>query len=75
MTEYLEEHFTIKELADKWHMSVPLLRAEFRLEPGVIRFGPDQKTRGRKRTYLSIRVPASVAKRVYRRLTGRDCAA
>jgi hypothetical protein len=55
--EFLERHYTLAELGEAWHMSNRTLRQWFVGEPGVIRFGKD--------TYTSIRVPESVARRVY----------
>lgn len=37
----------------------------FRDEPGVLRFGKEKK--GHQRDYVTLRIPASVAERVYRR--------
>jgi hypothetical protein len=70
--EYLEPHFTIGQLAKAWHLSEKHLRAEFENEPGVIRFGRDRLAKGKKRTRVSIRVPSSVARKVYRRITGEN---
>jgi hypothetical protein len=68
--EFAERHYTLAELALNWHVSVRSLRDWFLDEPGVIRWGTPTLTKGRKRTYLSLRVPESVALRVYRRKTG-----
>jgi transcriptional regulator GlxA family with amidase domain len=55
--EFLERHYTLAELGDAWHMSNRTLRKWFLREPGVIRFG--------KSTYTSMRIPESVARKVY----------
>jgi hypothetical protein len=60
----MERHFTLGELAEKWHMSRKYLRTWFVHEPGVIKYG---KWHGRK---LNLRIPESVALRVYREHTG-----
>ena len=60
-----ERHFSAKELAHMWGMSPAAIRRLFRDEPGVLRFGKEK--RGHKRDYVTIRIPASVAERVYRR--------
>jgi len=65
-----EKHFTIAELANRLHISVHLARKLFADEPGVIAIG-DAKSNGRKRRYVTLRVPESVAGRVYERLRAR----
>jgi len=67
--EFLERHYTLAELSTYWHSSVRTLRAWFENEPGVVRYGVGKLSRGRARTYVSIRVPESVAARVYRKMT------
>jgi len=62
-----ERHFAVKELALLWAMSPAAIRRLFRNEPGVVRFGKSKK--GHKRDYVTLRIPASVAERVYRRCT------
>ena len=41
-------------------------------EPGVIKFGAGNLNKARRRTYVSLRIPESVAQRVYARHTGKD---
>ena len=60
-----ERHFSVKELAQRLGMSQAAIRRLFRDEPGVLRFGKEK--RGHKRDYVTLRIPASVAERVYRR--------
>jgi hypothetical protein len=67
--EFLERHYTLAELAAHWHMSIRTLRDWFSNEPGVVRYGSGKLGKGKKRTYISIRVPESVAKRVYQKMT------
>ena len=69
--DFLERHYTLAELAEAWHMSQRTLNSWFRDEPGVIRYGSDKLKKGRQRTHLSLRVPESVARRVYRAHTGK----
>jgi len=38
-------------------------------EPGILRQGEGRLRRGRKRPYVSLRIPEGVAMRVYRRHT------
>jgi hypothetical protein len=73
--DFLEQHYTIAQLAEAWHMSTRMLRKWFANEPGVIKFGVGKLTKNRKRAYVSLRIPESVARRVYQqnayRRTGR----
>jgi AraC-like DNA-binding protein len=70
--EFLERHYTLAELARAWHVSRTTLEDWFRHEPGIIRYGSNKIKKGRKRTHVSLRVPESVARRVYRLRTGRE---
>lgn len=63
----LDEHFTAKELAKRWHMSESTVLKLFADEPDVIRIG---NLKSRKRTKISVRIPRDVAERIYRRLRG-----
>ena len=60
-----ERHFSVQELAKHWGLSATKVRRMLRNEPGVLRFGAEKK--GHQRQYVTIRIPASVAERVYRR--------
>ncbi len=60
-----ETHFTVQELAQLWRVSADTIRRKFRNEPGVVHFGSFNR---RRRIYDPIRIPASVAERVYKRL-------
>ena len=66
-----ERHFSPKEIARLWGLSETKIRRLFENEPGVMRIGEPSRRVGRKlkRSYYSMRVPASVALRVHRRLT------
>lgn len=61
----LEKHYTVRELAVRWHLSQKFLRAIFLKEPGVIII---YNPKPNKRIFRSLRIPESVAERVYRRL-------
>ena len=67
-----EKHFTLGELAKLWHVSRTTLRGWFDGVPGVIRYGAGKLKKGRAQTHVSVRVPESVARRVYRAHTGQD---
>ena len=69
-----EQHFTPSELAKLWKLSDDTIRTIFRNEPGVVRLqGKESKNRGRvasRREYISLRIPRSVALRVWSRRAG-----
>jgi hypothetical protein len=68
--DFLERHYTISELAERWHMSKTQVREWFVREPDIIRWGTGRLNKNRKRTYVSLRIPESVARRVYERKKG-----
>ena len=57
-------HYSAKELAEEWNLSDDYIRRIFTDEPGVLVF---MKRRRGTRTYRTVRIPATVAERVYRR--------
>jgi hypothetical protein len=62
-----EPHFSPKQLADLWGVSVETIRTIFRNEPGVLKIGkPGTRTR---RQYFTLRIPQPVAERVHERLS------
>jgi hypothetical protein len=61
-----ERHYSVSELAAAWNVSEDKIRDLFLNEPGVMNFGKQSR---RKRIYRPIRIPQSVADRVYSRLT------
>jgi hypothetical protein len=63
-----EPHFKIWQLAERWGWSENYLYALFVDEPGVIK--PPAKAKN-KRVRISLRVPLSVANRVYERLKNK----
>ena len=70
--DFMERHYTVGELAKAWHMSSTVVRCWFIEEPGVVKYGAAKLTKGRQRVHVSLRVPESVARRVYKRRTGRE---
>jgi hypothetical protein len=62
-----EKHYTVGELAKAWHIGRTTATRWFQDEPGVLRQGEGRLRRGRKRPYVSMRIPQSVAERVYRK--------
>lgn len=63
-----ERHYTPQELAELWGFDHTTIRRMFVDEPGVLKVGKSARRDG-KRAYVSLRIPASVAERVYRRKT------
>lgn len=61
-----ERHFSVEELAELWKMSDDFVRRLFLKEPGVVVFW---RQRPGRRVYRTLRIPASVALRVHRRMT------
>ncbi len=64
----LEEVFTPQQLAKKWAFHPSTIQRLFKDEPGVMVFGAENR-RDKKRDYTTIRIPYSVAERVFKRLT------
>lgn len=61
-----EELFTVQEVAKLWKLSPKKIRQLFADEVGVLRIGNEEKTHGR--AYISLRIPASVERRVKAKL-------
>lgn len=64
-----EEHYTVPQLARKWNISRTTIWRWFVNERGVIQLArPASPTSrvSRKRERIGLRIPASVAERVYR---------
>ena len=60
---YDEQHFKPEELAERWGVSGDTIRKLFRDVPGVLVI--DRPERMHKRGYCTMRIPESIAKRVY----------
>ena len=65
-----EKQFSPQELAKLWDFDPTTIQRWFRDEPGVLCHGDDNYRRG-KRQHITIRIPASVASRVYHRKVKR----
>lgn len=63
-------YLTVKELAEQWNVGITTLRRWFKGEPGVLEWGRAASRPGKKRAYLSLRIPPEVAERVRRRMSG-----
>jgi hypothetical protein len=64
---HTEKHYKVPELAKLWSLSDDLVRDLFEDEPGVLTITRPENVRKKKRAYVSLRIPASVAKRVLAR--------
>lgn len=60
-------HYTVGEIARLWGFSDDVVRKIFERELGVLVFGEARST-GRKRRYVTLRIPEAVLDRVHRRL-------
>ena len=69
MSTTFEKHYTPEALGKLWSFSGNTIREMFRNEPGVIKV--DHRETRSKRNYCSMRIPASVAQKVYARLQAR----
>ena len=66
MVEQTERHFTVEEIARNRNLSPDLIRKLFVDEPGVIVIS---KAKRYKRIYRVLRIPQSVERRVFARIT------
>ena len=62
-----EKHYSVNELAVLWNLSKQTIRRLFQDEPDVVRIGENDVRR--KRAYVTLRIPESVARRVHQRLS------
>ncbi len=65
-----ERHYTVDEIAEAWKLSRDKVRRLFEKEPDVLVLQKENKAR-RRQCYRTLRIPQSVAERVYRRLLNR----
>ena len=68
--QFEERHYTVKELAAMWRLSSEFVRQLVQHEPGVTEWVRQQPG---KRRYRVLRVPESVAERLYRRALQNAC--
>lgn len=62
-----ERHFTVRTLSELWGWSEDTVQRTFEDEPGVLKSGNDGC--GGKRRKVMLRIPESIAARVYQKLT------
>ena len=65
-----ERHYSLAQLAEQWNLSEDTVRRIFENEPDVLIF--ENPERGSSRRRRTMRIPESVAGRVYRRLSTRQ---
>jgi hypothetical protein len=65
-SETWERHYHLEELGKLWGFSRTTMKKWFQDEPGVLRHITGHR-RGRVNPYICMRIPESVAKRVYQR--------
>lgn len=61
-----EKHYSVPELAKLWGFAPDTVRPLFINRPGVLKIARPETRR--KRVYISLRIPASVAAQVYAEL-------
>jgi hypothetical protein len=64
--------YTPEKLGEKWGVHANSIRRWFHNEPGVLHWGRQESKPGKKRRYVSLRIPAEVAERVRRRMTAME---
>ena len=67
-----DKHYTVAELAERWHVSPNTVRRLMADEPGVLKFtaAPERRCRSPRRRHMTqLRIPARVAQRVHARLS------
>jgi hypothetical protein len=67
-----DKHYTVAELAERWHVSPNTVRRLMADEPGVLKFtaAPEKRCRSPRRRHMTqLRIPARVAMRVHARLS------
>lgn len=64
-----EQHYSPKQLAEKWGFSARFVRDLFAREPGIL--VADRPEELHKRRYTTLRIPESVALRVYTRMQSK----
>jgi hypothetical protein len=69
---YAEHHYSPAELAELWGLSPDSVRRLFESEPDVL-VVESVSGRYRRRRYRTLRIPASVAERVHRRMSVVNC--
>jgi len=61
----VERHYSVEEIAELWNLSKDAVRRIFRDVPGVLVIGANSHERGKRRRYITLRVPQSVLEKVH----------
>ncbi len=65
-----DRHYTVAELAERWHLSPNTVRRLVAAEPGVLKITAAKRCRSpRRRHFVHLRIPARVAERVHASLS------
>lgn len=67
-----ERHYSPAELAEQWNLSGDTVRRMFENEPDVLVF--ENPVRSSSRRFRTLRIPESVAQRVYSRFSNCELA-
>ena len=67
-----ERHYSPAELAELWNLSADTVRRMFENEPGILVF--ENPVRSSSRRFRTLRIPESVAQRVYMRFSNSEVA-
>ena len=65
--ETIEQHYTVQDIADRLRLSTDKVRELFEDDPAVVKIG--ERNSGRKRRYVTLRIPHSAVERALRRLS------
>jgi len=67
-----ERHYSPAELGELWNLSADTVRRMFEKEPGILVF--ENPVRSSSRRFRTLRIPESVAQRVYSRFSNSELA-
>ncbi len=65
-----ERHYSPADLGELWNLSADTVRRMFEKEPGVLVF--ENPVRSSSRRFRTLRIPESVAERVYSRFSNAE---
>jgi|ERR1700678_3409611 hypothetical protein len=66
---YSQKHYTVSKLAALWSVSPDTIRRKCVGEPGVIRLQRPACQGANRRSYVTLRISESAARRIYSKLT------
>ncbi|MEX2264554.1 MAG: hypothetical protein WD696_21545 [Bryobacteraceae bacterium] len=68
LADPFERHFSPQQIAELWGLDESTVRRIFQDEPGVLKIGKSGRRDG-KRDYVTLRIPASIVRRVHEERT------